>query len=117
MWEKLRECDRQMTEDLAALLVKLKQLDPATHDAFHRQFSGSLLPAYASMADTLLPRDDILAGCIQRVCDARSWYWQAGHGNHIGYVAAVKDGAKLVYGSSPCHALLAAYISALESKH
>jgi hypothetical protein len=105
-----------MTEDLTALLERLKQLDSSTYDAYMHGMIARGGGFTAKMVMTKV-QEAWLQFCVQRACGARSWYWQVGHGNHIGYVGAVKDGAKLVYGSSPCHALLAAYISALESKH
>jgi hypothetical protein len=56
---------------------------------------------------------DHIIGSVARACEARGWYWQAAHGEYIGYVASVLDGSKIVEGSTAAEAMLRAYLEAL----
>lgn len=88
------------------LLAELKAKDKATwEDIFE----------WADQLECDDPGSDLgqalIQNGLQRACEARGWYWQVAHGEHIGYMATVDiRGAE---GESAAMAMLRAYLGAL----
>jgi len=120
-----------MPEDLTALLTKLKQLDEAT---WYEYKYGSLGEYEYDDENGSMSNDvDIdnlnedgkaawLQFCIQRACQARGWDWTTEKYHKMIFAKVTipyecwTDDTFRASGDSPCHALLAAYIFALEGK-
>ena len=101
------------------LLAKLQKADPICYEDIRSRVIIDVDEDFVIYAENQKYRenvDDTIQGCVQRACEKRKWYWQAAHGEHIGYVASARDGGKIVNGQSVAEAALVAFIAEVENE-